>query len=118
TAVDRRRPFLTWDFVAAVRADAARVRGHRAELDAELRRGVLGAVAGDELDGDPLFCDVRALSRGATRGSARTAHACRDVEDLPDFRELALHLLIGLELVDEAALQAAAHTRQLGLVQR
>src|SRR5256885_5346308 len=40
------------------------------------------------------------------------------MEGVAELRQLALHLLIGLELVDEAALQPAAHAGELGLVER
>ena len=40
------------------------------------------------------------------------------MEGVPDLGQLALHLLIGLELVDQAALKATADARQLRLIER
>src|SRR5207248_10405880 len=109
----RRRPFLTRDLVASVRSDAARVRADGVESHAECLRGVFGAAAGCELHDDRFLHRVRALRRRAARGATRTALARGDVECFAELRQPPLHLLVRLELVDEAAFETTTDAGEL-----
>src|SRR5207248_2862394 len=113
----RRWALLTRDLVAAVAPDALRVRRYRRERDAELLRGELLARPVDHPDDNGFLHHVDPLRRGAAGGPARAAHAGGDVEGVAELGQLALHLLVGLELVDQAALEPPAHAGQLRLIQ-
>src|SRR5439155_6649799 len=112
------RPFLPWHLVASVAPDAFGVRGNRGERDAELRCGELLARPVDHPNDDRFLPNVHSLRRCASRRSAGPTHARGDMERVAELGQLALHLLIGLELVDEAALEPAADAGELRLVQR
>src|SRR5262249_28813779 len=103
-AVHRRRPLLRRHFITAICPDALGVRRDRVERHAELGGREFGAAARRELDRDGLLDHVDALRHRAAGRPALATATRRDVERLADLWEPTLHLLVGLELVDEAAL--------------
>src|SRR5262249_46840253 len=104
---------LARDLVRSVRADALGVRRNGTARHPQLGGPALRAPAVDEADDDRLLRHVRALHLRAPGGAALPADTRRDVEGVADLRELALDLLVRLELVDEAALEPAADPGEL-----
>src|SRR5207248_10734937 len=114
---DGRRALLTRDLVAAVASDALRVRRYGGERDAKLRGGELLPRPVDHSDDDRFLDHVHPLRRRAAGRATRAAHAGWDMEGVTELGKLALHLLVRLELVDQAALEPAANAGQLRLIQ-
>src|SRR5207253_11457327 len=94
------------------------VSRHGIECHAELGGGELQPTALGDLDDPRLLRNVRTGDLGAAAGAARAGSAAREMEYLADLRELALHFLVRLELIDQAALEASADAGELGEVQR
>src|SRR5207245_10807507 len=109
------RTLLGPDLVAAVAAHAFGVRRDRRERHAQIGGGERLAAAVDHPDDDRFLRHVDALRHRAARRAALAALARRDVEGVADLRELALHLLIRLELVDQTALETPAPAGALPL---